>query len=172
MANATTESDAALRRPSDAEVAIYKEICSNIRATDDISFKLIGTVPLVAGFLSGALALWERSSAVGTLLSSGAVAAFSLLGAVMTFALMRWEFRNVQKCNWLIDRAAEFERRMFRTDAGPLGPIQFEGWAESNELLKSIFRGPWGKTQSEKLIYGGAIAAWLVPLAMALSRLY
>jgi hypothetical protein len=27
----------------------YAEICSNIRATDEISFKLLGLVPLVSG---------------------------------------------------------------------------------------------------------------------------
>jgi hypothetical protein len=41
----------------------YGELCSNIRATDDISFKLLGFVPLISGVgIIGVLSAREKLS--------------------------------------------------------------------------------------------------------------
>jgi hypothetical protein len=157
--------------------ALYRDLVENIKVTDDISFKLLGAVPLVSGIGSGALSLEARGA-----LNNLAVVTLSLVGCVLTIGLFRWELRNIQKCNWFISRAARLEKLMF-----PGGEAQqFKGVASKAHLeaeeMKDIATTPlwgpgplwegWGKTQSEKLIYGAAIAAWLVPIVVTLTSLF
>ncbi len=155
---------------------LYKEICNNIRVTDDISFKLLGLVPILSGVGSTALTLIDKNRSVSSY-SDYVVMSLSILGAVVTFGLFRWELRNIQKCNWLISRAAKLEPLIFKSwrDAR-----QYEGVARDehirasslNEISdKSKQKRSWGKTQSERLIYIAAIIAWLVPLAIVLTRI-
>ena len=156
--------------------SVYKEICQNIRVTDDISFKLLGTVPLAAGVGSGALTILEKSKFLEGY-AGFAVLVLSLFGALMTFAFLQWELRNIQKCQWFIARAAMLERQFLLSDTGKL---QYDGMASQDDLeaseLKSIrlspmLKFPWGKTQAEKLIYGLAVATWFVPMVIALHRI-
>jgi hypothetical protein len=154
-------------------VALYRDLVENIRVTDDVSFKLLGTVPLLSGIGSGALSLLEKS---GHSLNDVTVIALSFAGAVITLGLFKWELRNIQKCNWFISRAAKLEQRMF-----PSGEAcQFNGfspqehWDAPNiQGIKSapISKRPWGKTQSEKLIYITAIAAWFIPVVVSVASL-
>lgn len=93
------------------DIEIYKEICANIRVTDEISFRLLAAVPLASTVLSGGLLLVEGTKPVGNLTPVGVVF-LSLLGAMVTMGLFRWELRNVRWCRWLISRAADFERNV------------------------------------------------------------
>jgi hypothetical protein len=136
----------------------YSEICTDIRTTDDISFKLLGFVPLVSGvgifavldLLGGNVASWPTTVFV------------SLFGATITFALFRWELRNIQTCNWLRDRAIEIERDELKLTFGP-----FLGRVNARRFLGI----EWGKTQAEKLLYTTTIAAWLsLPAIAAMIR--
>src|SRR6267142_4021617 len=82
-------------------MTLYQEICTNIRTSDDISFKLLGFVPILSGV--GATIL----SRPDLLRSADAphrlpIIVASLVGATFTFGLFKWELRNVQKCNVLI----------------------------------------------------------------------
>ena len=153
----------------------YKEICANIRNTDEISFKLLGIVPFSAGVGAGALVLLEKSTLLKdyTVL---AVISLSLLGAAVTFGLFRWELRNIQRCVWLISRAANIEALIMKRPN-----LQYDGMAKEEQRtassvdtirLDSLFdrSGRWGKTRSEKLVYSAAIASWFVPLALALLK--
>jgi len=87
---------------------LYAETCAQIRASDEISFKLLGLVPLVSGV--GILVLLGDEK----LSWSPATAFASVVGAVVTFALYRWEMRNVDYCSLLVKRAAELERNSFK----------------------------------------------------------
>jgi hypothetical protein len=52
------EQDRSAKEASMAEnglMEFYKEICTNIRATDEISFKILGAVPVISALGSGAL---------------------------------------------------------------------------------------------------------------------
>src|SRR5688500_9667686 len=92
----------------------YGELCSNIRATDDLSFKLLGFVPLVSGAgIIGVLSAKEELS-----LPSPAVVLVALFAATVTVALYGWERRNIQICIWLIARAADVEREMLEAKLG------------------------------------------------------
>jgi hypothetical protein len=136
----------------------YSEICTDIRTTDDISFKLLGLVPLVSGIgifavldlLGGKVASWPTTVFV------------SLFGATITFALFRWELRNIQICAWLRHRAEDLERDELKLTDGP-----FLGRDDAPKVLGV----EWGKTQAEKLLYTTTIAAWLsLPAISAMIR--
>jgi hypothetical protein len=158
-------------------IKIYEEICINIRVSDDISFKLLGLVPLLSGTGAAILTL----SKIWTEISSLAIVLISLIAAFITFGLLKWEMRNVQKCEWLIKCAAELEETLFN----PEKPVnqqqtirQFAGW--SNEEKPLLFgkgnrqakeatghKNGVGKSEAERIIYWTSISAWLIPIVMA-----
>ena len=133
----------------------YREICANIRESDNISFKLLSLVPTIATFLSALLAFVGFSDETGdeTWIFYVAVILFSLCGLVLVLGIYKWEMRNVQKCNSLIASAADLE-------GADLG-FQYSRWREQAPA------GGWGKTASERLIYRTAMALWLVPIIVA-----
>jgi len=122
----------------------YEEICTSIRTTDEISFKLLGLVPL----LSGAAIMTVSKNDV----NQGLLWLVSLFGTVVTLGLFRWELRNIQNCKWLASRAAEMEKDEFGVTSG-----QFSGRDEAPRLFG--FR--LGKTEAEKIIYIATILSWL-----------
>ena len=122
----------------------YEEICTSIRTTDEISFKLLGLVPL----LSGAAIMTVSKNDVNQVL----LWLVSLFGTVVTLGLFRWELRNIQNCKWLASRAAEMEKDEFGVTSG-----QFSGRDEAPRLFG--FR--LGKTEAEKIIYIATILSWL-----------
>lgn len=162
-------------KPDEHLLDIYKDVCSNIRITDETSFKLLSTVPIVSGLGSGALTLLEKDDFLKNF-ADIAVVSLSLLGAVITIGLFRWELRNIQKCSWLISRAAILEDVLFPDNKLNL---QFSGIGQKNidaqdikeVKITSIFDTPWGKTQAEKLIYSAAIIVWLIPAGIVLYKL-
>jgi hypothetical protein len=121
----------------------YTNLNTNIRFTDDISFKLLGLVPLFSG--SGMLIAVMRSEYFW----SPAIYAIAAFGALVTLGLFRWELRNIQNCLWLISRGAALERTEDETKAG-----QFYQRPRSPMGV--------GKTEAEKLIYGVTIFIWLL----------
>jgi len=149
---------------------IYKEVCGNIRATDEISFKLLGLVPTFAGAAAGALTVLEKSALLKDA-SSWAVLALAAVGFGITFGLFRWELRNIQKCDWLIDRAAELERYALAGGDKPPQRIQYAGWGDEPKPRLPGWKWPWGKTEAETAVYLASLAAWLVPAALATASL-
>jgi hypothetical protein len=136
----------------------YSEICTAIRTTDDISFKLLGFVPLVSGIgifavldlLGGKVASWPTTVFV------------SLFGATITFALFRWELRNIQTCTWLKKRAEDIEQDELGLALGPF---------LKRDLPPRFLRINWGKTEAEKLLYVATIVAWVsLPVISAFIR--
>ena len=135
--------------------AAYQEICENIRETDRISFKLLSFVPLVSSVGAGTLTLLHDSTLLDEIphpILAVAIILLSLTAASIVFGLFKWELRNIQKCDWLIDRAATLEKEG--------GISQYEGWENQTSA--------WGKTRSEKLIYRIAIVVWFIPIGMIL----
>ena len=134
--------------PGELPEVRWRELCAQIRSTDDVSFKLLGFVPLLS-----------LASISATLLT--AQAQFSpllvlacLVGALLTLGFWIWERRNIQTCLWLRERAADLERAAF-----------------GEETVGHFARFPRapggrGKTQAERFVYGVTLTAWLlVPLA-------
>ena len=135
--------------------AAYKEVCENIRETDRISFKLLSLVPLSSSLGAGILTLLQDSAMLEKIphpVLTVIILLLSVTAAAIVFGLYKWELRNIQKCKWLIKRAAAMEREGWIT--------QYKGWDKQES--------DWGKTRSEKLIYRVAIAVWLIPVVAVL----
>lgn len=120
----------------------YQETCANIRATDDISFKLMGLVPLVSG--ATLLTFFVKEPIPST--KATLVLTFALFAALITLGLFRWELRNIQTCSWLRCRAKTLEKALVLATGAPTQPLAPLGI---------------GKTEAEKWIYSITILAWL-----------
>jgi len=176
----------------EAVVKIYEQLCTNIRETDSISFKLLGIVPFLAGSGSGALTLLTLPGKT----TNVAVVAISLLAATITFGLYKWERRNIQRCAWLLARAAELESARFdleeflrpkpdKDETTQQVKAQFAGWRDEpapgliletrsqskRKRPASLLRSPVGKAQAERIVYCASIAVWFVPLTLGITRL-
>lgn len=140
---------------NDADVAaVYGVIYSGIWKTDAISFKLLGLVPVVSGGGATILVALLETDVLGPL----AIGFLSVLGVITTAAAYRWERRNIQTCERLWARAKQLEKR--------LGFGRFAG----REDPPSLFGLGIGKSEAEGVIYGASLAAWLVPLAVAIAN--
>ena len=134
----------------------FAEICSSVRTTDEISFKLLGLVPLVSG--GGIILLLDAGKRPAW---SPVTIFVALLGAAVTFAIYRWEVRNIQICRWLIERGAELEEKELGLIEG-----QFHKRVQEPRLLGQKM----GKTEAERLLYVVIIGAWLLlPIVAAVS---
>lgn len=122
---------------------LYAETCINIRATDEISFKLMGFVPLVSG--AALLTLFLKESIPSE--KAPLVVVLALFAALITLGLFRWELRNIQTCSWLRRRAEALEDALVKTTGAPMQP-------------KPPLR--IGKSEAEKSIYSITILAWLI----------
>ena len=128
----------------------WREVCAQLRATDDISFKLMGFVPLFSVAAIGAVLLKADYR-----LSLGLVLA-SFVGSITTLGFWIWERRNIQTCKWLRERAADLER-------AALGPSHIGQFARFASAPRNL-----GKTEGEMVVYATTIAAWLcTPLLAA-----
>jgi hypothetical protein len=127
---------------------LYAETCTQIRATDEISFKLMGLVPLVSG---AALLTFFLNASVSAE-KAPLVVALAMFAALITLGLFRWELRNIQTCSWLRRRAEALEEKLVKASGAPAQPRPPAGI---------------GKTEAEKAIYSITIFAWLI-LPMAL----
>ena len=124
-------------------VCLYGETCSSIRATDDISFKLMGLVPLISG--ATLLTLFMKDTVSPKL--APLLVALALFAALITLGLFRWELRNIQRCRWMLNRAKVLEDEAFGSKDLPKEP-------------KAPLR--IGKTEAEKGIYSITILSWLI----------
>jgi hypothetical protein len=124
-----------------SDLTKYHHISENIRFTDEISFKLLGLVPLVSGATFG-LALFKNEA-----FWSPAVFYISLFGSLITLALFRWELRNLKNCEYL---------------KTCLPKLNGAGSSVENKapglLLNKL---PFGKTEAEKFIYAISTLAWM-----------
>src|SRR5258707_8061548 len=127
----------------DAE-KIYTELCTDIRETDNSSFRLLGLVPLVSG--TALIGLMFQKDSV----PPGLILLLSMFAAAITFGLFRWELRNIQTCSWLIKSAYVIERVALESHGMP------ELFRERPVAPQKI-----GKTEAEKFIYTVTLLTWL-----------
>jgi hypothetical protein len=164
-----THTHAAVQRGRDSLEKVYAEICANIKALDENSFKLLSFVPLVSGSAIVVVLLkGEAGLSCITIL-------LSLIGASVTFGLYRWEFRNIQICKWLQERADEIERNCFGVERGKEQfairaqepPPRFENH-DFDDLHKFLGCSIYQR-RAETIIYWTTIIGWLLlPLAVYL----
>jgi len=120
--------------------AVYQQIYEQVRAKDDISFKLLSLVPLISGA--------GISILIKTDIAWGLKCFVSLFGATVTFSIFRWELRNIGWCDLLLKQARQIDH------------------AESPEVPKLRIspgkRVAVGKTEAETILYLTVILAWLM----------
>jgi hypothetical protein len=123
---------------------LYQEIRANIRATDEISFKLMGLVPLMSGAAFLTFFFEDKVHA-----KPNVVIALSVFAALISLGLFRWELRNLQNCSWLLRCAEALEKEAAnRESTWPNPPHGF------------------GKTEAEKAVYSVTILTWLLMPAL------
>ncbi len=123
---------------------LYTQAQENLRATDEMSFKLIGLVPL------GTLLAF-----IGTFFKeikewNDWFYLIGVFGSLVVFGIYRWELRNIQNCYKYCDIIEALDLESTIKDVGKYQKPQF-----FNKMNV-------GKTQSEKLIYSVLIISWLV----------
>jgi hypothetical protein len=127
----------------DNVMKLYNEINENIRFTDEISFKLLGLVPLISGAgIAGLILSNLNFTPYGALIS--------FFAAIVTSALFMWELRNMQICKFYIDRLKEIEINTFKINEKDAG------------RPKGRLRGIISKRIAEYIIYGSTIGSWII----------
>jgi nitrogen fixation-related uncharacterized protein len=128
-----------------SDAKLYDQWCADIRATDEISFKLIGIVPLVSG--TGLITILFTHGAPSPMI----LITLSLFAAAITLGLFRWELRNLQNCKWLIYYVGELEKKVLDNEPEK---ESLEVWPDPPQRI--------GKSEAEKFIYAVTIVTWLV----------
>jgi hypothetical protein len=122
----------------------YGETTQLIRQLADIRFRLLATVPSVAGI---AVALLSRSPAPLQLLAVG------LIGFTATLGILLYELRNTELYDRAIVRAAELEGRLGMGEAGGAYAA-----TPPRGRLFGVLRT--GHERGLALVYAAALAAW------------
>ncbi len=137
--------------PETHDVEVYKTYLDQIKATDEISFKLLGLVPLFSG--TGIfLLLTQTTMKIDDTVIPIPQAVFWITGlfaALITFFIYRWELRNIQFCRTLREQAKRFEEKFYENRV--LGVYQNLGDAPCGI----------GKGIAEGWIYSLTMLAWL-----------
>jgi hypothetical protein len=134
-----------------------------LRATDEISLKLLAAVPTITAV--GISLLLPKDP--GAQLARPQAIFLGIFGAWVSFLIYRWEKRNIQICSWYRERinlvekielgaSSEEVRRLLEL---PLPPA----------LFKQHIR--IGKARAEFLIYSSVVAAWLALAAYGVAAL-
>ena len=124
---------------------LYTQAYTNMRATDEISLKLLAAIPFVSGV---GISLLVRKPTEA--FPAGARLLVSLFAAVVTFAIYRWERRNISTCKHYRDYAKGLENEYGISLTGQKPPQE-----------NRFFSRRWGKTEAEILLYWTVIAGWL-----------
>lgn len=130
---------------------LYREICNNIRFTDEVSLRLLALVPLVSGTgISGIFIVLANLEMKWSPIFAG----ISFFGAAVIFGLYIWEHRNIQFCNTLVKCAQGIEANMFHL-------TKEQGHYLARPLPHRRFGIRFSKTIAERIIYGVTIVAWI-----------
>jgi hypothetical protein len=165
----TSAYDGGQPKASDPKLSVsdlYVQAYTNMRATDEISLKLLAAIPFVSGV---GISLLVRKPTEA--FPAEARLLVSLFAAVVTFAIYRWECRNISNCRRYRDCAAELERpyldellqngkaSLQKNDVPNSGSPGY--WFLSWRWVKWIQSWKWGKTAAERLLYWTVIVGWL-----------
>ncbi len=102
-------------------------------------------------------------------LPNGPRALLSLFAAVITFAIYRWERKNLATCTHFCEWAAVLERDYFKGHLR-VGEEGIPGSPPHGEVSDPKFLGmSWGKTEAAALLYRTAILGWMLTAAYALT---
>jgi hypothetical protein len=143
----------AAKSDSVSSAKMYDALQTSIHDTDQISFKLLGLVPLANGAaLLGAVLGIDPSR-------GPTIIVLSLFAAIVTLGVFWWELRNIRYCLWYIALAERLEATALAQAGVP------------EELRKRPSApGNVGKRKAEKLIYSTVVFSWLALPALLIDR--
>jgi hypothetical protein len=140
---------------------LYRACCEGIRSTDEISLKLLAAVPVVTGVGIGL----SIPGSHGNSGESARAIIVGLFGALASFAIYRWELRNIQTCGWYFACAVELEEKYLvpQAETGERLDPPHRRPAPPVMVLagRRIPAGGIGKTNAVHLLYVTIIGAWL-----------
>lgn len=119
----------------------YEETCKWYHTIDDFRAKLLGFLPFVSG--AGIFLLSKEINGVG----KNALAVAGLLGVAITFGLLFYELRGLQRCIRLKNVAGDLEKTM-----DVIGPFRL--WPKS-------FHGFVNEPVAACIIYPAVLSAWM-----------
>src|SRR3954467_13884336 len=91
-----------------APAKVYEAIQKGISETDEVSFKLMGYIPIASG--GGLLAILFGGKEALTIPT---VTMFAPFCAILPLCLFWWELWNIQLCHWYIKLAAALEKGVY-----------------------------------------------------------
>jgi hypothetical protein len=149
-----------VRKATRSPSRLYRACCEGARATDEISLKLLTALPVVTGV--GVGLVLPDGSAGGA--ESARAVVVGLFGLLASFAVYRWELRNVQTCSLYLERAAQIEEMYLIPPGGGGGRIEPPHRRPAPPLPvlagRRIPAGGIGKRRAETLLYVTVMCAW------------
>lgn len=165
---------------------LYRKVCKKIKETDDISFKLLGLVPLISG--AGIIILLAEA---GTL-NFWILVMAGIFGKVITYCIYCWEKRDIQTCDTFSEyvEILELKKYLLEKDIhksieaveGPYSLLRNKSKSQLDVFLdldkKEVLgikmkTSRWGKTEAETAFYGIVILFWLLlPLMAIVIRIF
>lgn len=146
-----------------AAVEFHGVWSDQIRATDDISLKLLALVPTITAV--GISLLLPKDP--GAQLATPQVIFIGIFGAWISFLVYRWEKRNIQTCGWYRERMRAVEQ------------VELASGGELRRLPDlppppAVFKQRMriGKSRAEFLIYASVVVAWLALAAYGTVALF
>ena len=154
----TLVADFAERFPCQAENDVrrflYAEICANWRLATDVRFKLLALVPVVSAAIL--ISLLGRPNDADTGLGPVTQTVIVLFGFIVTVALWIYDRRNNELYNDLVSRGRKIEQELGIDTGIFLGRLH-----PSTRVIPGIAILV-GHSLGTSLIYGAAMAAWIV----------
>jgi hypothetical protein len=128
----------------DVLMTLYREVCGGWRMLTDVRFKLLGLIPVISGVVLFSL-LSEKPDGPSSLARSG----IAIFGLLITTALFIYDRRNSELYDDMISRGRKIEEEL-GVDTG----LFLGRRSPSHKWINH--------SNATNLIYGAAVAAWLI----------
>lgn len=136
--------------PLDNLKALYTPLCESYQKVDDFRAKLLGFLPLASGVtILGLL----HTDAQGQIIQH--LPEIGVFGALITFALLIYELKGIQKCTGFIYYGQAIEKRLLGASTSSLIG-QFTGLWNNKYAWKTVT-----EPVASALIYATVLAAWI-----------
>ena len=140
-------------------IATYEEICKSYHAIDDFRMKLLGLLPFTS--MAAILLLNQDALLSSTLAGGRELFGFAaVFAAAFTLTLFVYEVRGILRCDGLIQRGQEIERKL--GVRGQFWQCQEEAksFSEQRPRLSKIARH-FNTTVASCLVYSFVFSAWV-----------
>lgn len=128
---------------------LYNQLCTSYHRVDDFRAKLLGFLPLASGIAIFGLMDPDKDGVMSQHLRE-----IGFFGVLVTFGLLIYELKGIQKCTGFICHGKLIEEKLFK-DPAIIG--QFTGLKETDHWSRNIFNEP----VTSAFVYATVTAAWV-----------